>query len=911
MKRISTLLFLLCASLTAVAVQPLRIFVPFHQPDGTVVRACPRGEGHVAFYLTEDGVVTQKDANGNLCYALLTDSAVVASGVLAHEAGERTANERTFLAQHAVLPGQALEADFQNQARRRAPRRAYYANADDGLGVLGKSALGPVPTIGSPVIPVIMVSFSDLALQETTTPELLNKIYNEEGYCYDKYSVGSVRDYFTAMSHGAFTPRFDVIGPVTLSNTYAYYGANTSSYSTGNYLAVAQDAINAAIDQLGTDFSQYVADDGYVPLVAIYYAGYGENEVGSLLDNGTDYLWPCEIEYHRTIGGVKFKSQFIGNELSPDYTYDSSTKTYTVTGNHLGGFGVFVHEFSHALGMPDVYSTNSSNTTEAMGSWDVMDYGCYWPLRNTTSVSKAPVGYTAYERSFFGWEDIPTLSTEADTLTVLRPFGSTLGANAARLVSPDDAKEYFILENRQPSTWFPTEQKSGLFVTHVAYDKSAWSSNQVNYSASLMRLTSVVADNDKSAYNFTGDVFGSNAAAGVASLTTTTSPALTYFTGSAESQGLYDITIVRDSLVAFSLGRALDYEQLVGGNLAPYFKGGIGCPFGLAATDTAQLASKLSAAQDDPSIASYLDLLWDIDQAKLPLTAGYYRLHNADDDTYLANAATTTSPAAEPASIYSVEAADEEAWAMSVNGHSVETSDGKADYPVDAGRARAAFALQSVEGEYFLEPADTLLVDRLAASDGKSFATLYMPFAYTLPDGTTAYTAASLVDGGIALSALADTIAAATPVVIINSRADEAVNLSLNHKSLLADDEDAADNNKAVTSGFSFLGAYEETAVDVETTYFLTGGSDGIGFRRHTTTTTLPYRAYVQLASADKAPALALIIDGQTTGIHLSPATSQTTFAAAYDLQGRRLQQPRPGQLYIQGGRVRLAGRVE
>lgn len=906
MKRISTLLFLLCAAVTAFAVQPLRIFVPFHQPDGTVVRACPRGEGHVAFYLTEDGVVTQKDASGNLCYALLSDSAVVASAVLAHEAAERTASERAFLAQHAVLPGQAFEADLRGAAHRRAPRRAYYANADDGLGVLGKSALGPVPTIGSPVIPVIMVSFSDLALQETTTPELLSKIYNEEGYCYDKYSVGSVRDYFTEMSHGAFTPRFDVIGPVTLSNTYAYYGANTSSYATGNYLAVAQDAINAAIDQLGTDFSQYVASDGYVPLVAIYYAGYGENEVGSLLDNGADYLWPCEIEYHRTIGGVKFKSQFIGNELSPDYTYDSSTKTYTVTGNHLSGFGVFIHEFSHALGMPDIYSTNSSNTTESMGSWDVMDYGCYWPLRNTTSISKAPVGYTAYERSFFGWEDIPALSTEADTLTVLRPFGSTLGANAARLVSPDDTKEYFILENRKPSTWFPTDQKTGLFVTHVAYDKSAWSSNRVNYNASLMRLTSVVADNDKSAYNFKGDVFGSNAAAGVASLTTTTSPALTYFTGSAESQGLYDITIVRDSLVAFSLGRALNYEQLVGGNLAPYFKGGIGCPFGLAAADTALLASKLTAAQDDPTIASYLDLLWDINQAKLPLTAGYYRLHNAADDTYLADAATTTTPAAEPAAIYTVEAADEDAWTIGVNGHSVETADGEADYPIDAGRARSAFALQSVEGEYFLEPADTLLVDRLAASGGKSFATLYMPFSYALPAGTTAYTTASLVEGGLALSALTDTIAAATPVVIINSRADEAVTLALTHTAPQIADEDEADSDAAETSGFSFLGAYEESAVDVETTYFLTGGTDGVGFRRHTATTTLPYRAYVQLSSADKAPALALIIDGQTTGLLLPPAVSRPTDAAAYDLQGRRLRQPQPGKLFIQSGRVRL-----
>lgn len=70
------------------------------------------------------------------------------------------------------------------------------------------------------------------------------------------------------------------------------------------------------------------------------------------------------------------------------------------------GIGVFVHEFGHALGLPDFYCTDYSYENNAgFGMYDVMDQGAYYGL-----YARMPVGYTAYEKSFMGWLQIPELT---------------------------------------------------------------------------------------------------------------------------------------------------------------------------------------------------------------------------------------------------------------------------------------------------------------------------------------------------------------------------------------------------------------------------------------------------------------------------------------------------------------------
>jgi hypothetical protein len=76
---------------------------------------------------------------------------------------------------------------------------------------------------GKRKVPVIMVQFSDVKFLSSTTPAIFHRQFNEQGFSLGKQK-GSVRDYFLAQSNGKLDLQFDIYGPVTLSNTQAYYG---------------------------------------------------------------------------------------------------------------------------------------------------------------------------------------------------------------------------------------------------------------------------------------------------------------------------------------------------------------------------------------------------------------------------------------------------------------------------------------------------------------------------------------------------------------------------------------------------------------------------------------------------------------------------------------------------------------
>ena len=46
--------------------------------------------------------------------------------------------------------------------------------------------------------------------------------------------------------------------------------------------------------------------------------------------------------------------------------------------NSINGIGLFCHEFSHTLGLPDIYPTNEiTEHNQSPEYWDVMDTGNY------------------------------------------------------------------------------------------------------------------------------------------------------------------------------------------------------------------------------------------------------------------------------------------------------------------------------------------------------------------------------------------------------------------------------------------------------------------------------------------------------------------------------------------------------
>lgn len=487
-------LFALFFTLNAVAIQPLPRPFTDRQSDGTTITVRAHGDGHVAFYTTTDDQILVRNAQGDLCYAVFMGSQLVPSAFIAHNPGQRSAAEIEFLNNDET---RAQRTKLNNIARRRAPfgpKKAIGTSTADGLGHYNISASGAVKSIGNYTIPVIMVQFKDVKFKSTTTVEKMSRYYNEEGYHDEEGCVGSVRDYFKAQSHGMFVPTFDVVGIVTLDYGVEHYGGNVNYYGESydaylldNYSliseAVAKASASVAKGGLGVNFSKYNDGNG-VPLVTVLFAGKGEATEDQTSAN-EKYIWPCELDVDSYFSSVKFRSFFVGNEL------------YT-GGRELMGIGVFCHEFGHALGLPDFYCTNYNySNDDGMSNWSIMDTGAY------VNDARAPIGYNAYERSYMGWLDIPDIDDFVDPVTgklTLADPNADEGTSAVR-ISTSDSKQYYILENRQPGTWYPSSMGSGMLVTRVAFNSDAWSNNTLNNTQNRQRMKVLTANGAKMYYS--------------------------------------------------------------------------------------------------------------------------------------------------------------------------------------------------------------------------------------------------------------------------------------------------------------------------------------------------------------------------------------------------------------------------
>lgn len=456
------------------------------QPDGTVVTVRVVGDEFYHYQMTADDIPVVRGADGFYRYAeLAPDGTVVAGQVIARDAHLRTASDKVYLEQLAarkVSQGMVAQRQLKRQQKLRSvTRRTTQATTGDDVHGL-----------------VLLVEFSDKKFDPTNTLEDFKEMMNKEGYDYQG-AIGSARDYFIAQSGGQFRPTFDVVGPITLDKTMAYYGGNDKY--TGNDSRPEEMVIDACRKVESTvDFSIYDRDnDGFVDLVYVIYAGYGEsaNDNAGSLD---DTIWPHAWYIY----------QGAGKEVSVDGklldAYACSAELQGNTGTYRDGIGSFCHEYSHTLGLPDFYDTGGSNY--GMSSWSLMDYGCYnGPDMNGDGHSdgSVPVGYTAYEREFCGWLTIEELTSPA-TLTLENLADSK---KAYKIVS-SDKNQYFTLENRQQTGWDTYMASSGLMILKVDYDQRVWDNNIVNCEPTRQRMTIMPADNHRSFYDETGDLYPYN-----------------------------------------------------------------------------------------------------------------------------------------------------------------------------------------------------------------------------------------------------------------------------------------------------------------------------------------------------------------------------------------------------------------
>ncbi len=414
MRRLFTTLSLVIVVLTALAVPAKRGIWKTLPMNGTMVTAQLMGDEHMHYWLTADGQKLS-EIDGNFQPA---DIEVLRSAAMSRRA-KAAARRQQRVRRNAV-------GDFK-----------HYTGQKRGL--------------------IILVGFTDLQFQPENDSLLYTRICNEEGFSQGRFR-GSVYDYFKAQSYGEFELTFDVVGPVQMPHNYAYYGHDTGrpgdDTNPGEMVATACQAVDSLVD-----FHDYDWDgDGEVDQVMCIYAGQGQADGGS-----SNTIWPHEWD---------LESSDYGSRLLLDDVY---INTYAVANERsysgIEGIGTICHEFSHCLGLPDMYDTGESGSNFGMGVWSLMDQGSY------NGGSFCPAGYSSFDRLTCGWVQ-PVALNSSTTVSAMQPLSDKPEVYIIRNDAYED--EYYLLENRQLRGWDAQLPANGLLVLHVDYDREIWEYNIVN-----------------------------------------------------------------------------------------------------------------------------------------------------------------------------------------------------------------------------------------------------------------------------------------------------------------------------------------------------------------------------------------------------------------------------------------------
>ena len=430
--------------------------VQVKQADGTTITVILRGDEHINWYTTLDGVLLVQAADNSYYVGKVTqDGRLIATQQLAHEAAWRSNVETNLIRKQDKDKFYTYVSKVAKQSENSCNNRPLTRiTVDSGYG-----GVPYFPHTGNPKALVILAEFADTTFTIQNTKQVFTNYLMNEGHFTEtayaqKRNYKGVRGYFKDCSYGQFTPTFDVVGPVKLPKPQTVYGAGRNDRPD----LLLEDACSA-VDNI-VDFSQYDANgDGLVDLVYIIYAGHSANISGN---KETD-IWPKSgtISISKTFDGKSIGRYGVSNELAGRENKKKEKET-------INGIGLFCHEFSHTLGLPDIYAipgtAAADQDNQGMEYWDLMDGGT--EVQN----GRVPSPYLAWEREAMGWMTIDKLTSDQQ-VTDLKSLEN--GGKAYKILNKNVANEFIVLQSIQQGGWYQgwtkTQIPKGLLAYRISY----------------------------------------------------------------------------------------------------------------------------------------------------------------------------------------------------------------------------------------------------------------------------------------------------------------------------------------------------------------------------------------------------------------------------------------------------------
>lgn len=293
----------------------------------------------------------------------------------------------------------------------------------------------------------------------------------------------SLREYYRTQSRG----RLVISGQVTsqwleMPHSYDYYangfaGLDFSSYPQSSQ-KLAEDAMTAAAADFGGDLRYFDNDgpdsipssgddDGYIDAVTVIVPGPGA-EITCNDPVGCDRLWAHEsgLAVYQGCpgpsGGPGCLPGIVVGQVR-GFLYSLGSEYNDFPGDNASG--TWFHEFSHTLGLPDLYAPDGAG----LGFFSLMALGNYLPFDGDSNTAGGPLGSNpgsldAWSRQYLGFDDSTPVSASGQYSI---PPVSRGGGSLKIWTNGEPGAEYFLIDNRireGSDRYVPGE---GMLVYHV------------------------------------------------------------------------------------------------------------------------------------------------------------------------------------------------------------------------------------------------------------------------------------------------------------------------------------------------------------------------------------------------------------------------------------------------------------
>lgn len=449
----------------SLAVPAYRGLQSYTQPDGSEVEFRKIGDEFSHILLSEDDYLLTYGVTG-LEYGKISDNGLILPTGILFQPGPLHPNIDKSLLTRISDPMTIL-----NNLSVKNGGKQNINNRFKGPGRIQSS----FPRTGKANALVILVEYQDVKFNLTDPHSYYDGMLNKQGFS-EYGGTGCAKEYFELNSNGQFSPQFDVYGPVTLPNNREYYGGNDERGSDKH----ASEMVSHALKILDpdVDFKRYdMNSDGEVDNVYVIYAGQGEATYG-----GPDTVWPHSFDLLKDMIFVIVDGLYVNHYACCNEWLNDEPD----------GVGTFIHEFSHVLGLPDLYATNGARLSATPGNWSVLDYGPY------NNGGHTPPNYSAYERYAMGWVEPEILKTPKN-LNLLNLSESN---QVAIIPVEGNANEFFLIENRQQKNWDKYLPGHGMMVWHVDYDAAIFQAGATNNDPKHQRVDIIEANGKADGLNY-------------------------------------------------------------------------------------------------------------------------------------------------------------------------------------------------------------------------------------------------------------------------------------------------------------------------------------------------------------------------------------------------------------------------